>query len=275
VVTASLAFGLVWTVNWAREGQSAGATSGRVAVIITLYGAISTLAYAYVKRQWLQYLRQQALIETRSLVAKAQGLDAATSAAVTLIQEVELVSRGYRMCVNIVTISMYRSLHLTRSSPLPPISRLEDRSQNRRCQRLRRTLHRCLVELITRYEQANAGLLPLAEQLDLEKYYDVYDINELDLQDAKLGYKETELDDNESLRALKIHVARLHTLRKVFLCCLLALEADGGKPDFVRWGIALDEIHAVVQVTAEAEERMRRILGEEEGKALISFEVLT
>jgi len=58
---------------------------------------LATLLYAYVRRQWLQYLRQQTLVEISNLVAKAQGLDTAISAAVTLIQEVELVSRGYRM----------------------------------------------------------------------------------------------------------------------------------------------------------------------------------
>ena len=106
--------------------------------------------------------------------------------------------------------------------------------------------------------------MPLAEQLDLEKYYDVYDISDLDMQEARQGYAETEFEDKESLRVLKILVARLHIIRKVFLCCLLALEADGGKPDFLRWSTAVDEINALASVTGEAEDRLRRILGEEE-----------
>jgi hypothetical protein len=108
--------------------------------------------------------------------------------------------------------------------------------------------------------------MPLAEQLDLEKYYDVYDISDLDIQEARQGYAETEFEDKESLRVLKILVARLHIIRKVFLCCLLALEADGGKPDFLRWSTAVDEINALASVTGEAEERLRRILGEEDCK---------
>jgi hypothetical protein len=108
--------------------------------------------------------------------------------------------------------------------------------------------------------------MPLAEQLDLEKYYDVYDISDLDIQEARQGYAETEFEDKESLRVLKILVARLHIIRKVFLCCLLALEADGGKPDFLRWSTAVDEINALASVTGEAEERLRRILSEEESR---------
>jgi hypothetical protein len=97
VVTAFVAFGLVWTIHWIRRAGSRGSASGRTAVAIAIFAALATLGYAYIRRQWLQYLRQQTLVETSNFVAKAQGLDAAISAAITLIQEVELVSRGYRM----------------------------------------------------------------------------------------------------------------------------------------------------------------------------------
>jgi len=50
----------------------------------------------------------------------------------------------------------------------------------------------------------------------------------------------------------------------MFLCCLLAQDANGGKPDFLRWGTVVDEIHSVSVVTDEAGERLGRILSEEE-----------
>jgi hypothetical protein len=96
-ITATVAFGIVWMLHWVRRAGSRSSASGRAAVAITIFVVLATSVYAYVRRQWLQYLRQQTLVETSSFVAKAQGLDAAISAAVTLIQEVELVSRGYRM----------------------------------------------------------------------------------------------------------------------------------------------------------------------------------
>ena len=99
VTTASLAFCLVWTIHWARGGHSGKTIFGRVAIVLTLVAVFATLAYAYVRRQWLQYLRQQTVAEASTLVGRSQGLDSAISAAVTLIQEVELVSRGYRMWV--------------------------------------------------------------------------------------------------------------------------------------------------------------------------------
>lgn len=102
--------------------------------------------------------------------------------------------------------------------------------------------------------------------MDLDKYYDVYDISDLDYTEAMLGYTEGEFEDEDSVRVLKIFAARFHTIRKIFLCCLLAFDAHGGKPDFHRWGLAVDELHTLCSVTSEAEDKLRRILGEEESK---------
>jgi hypothetical protein len=109
-------------------------------------------------------------------------------------------------------------------------------------------------------------LKPLAELVDLEKYFDVYDISDMDLQEASLGFSEMEFEDLESLRVLKILAARLHIIRKVLFCCLLALDADGGKPDFLRWSTAVDEMQEISSMTGDAEDHLRRILGEEECK---------
>lgn len=106
----------------------------------------------------------------------------------------------------------------------------------------------------------------MTEQMDLEKYYDIYDISDIDFSEAMLGYSETEFEDLESLRVLKILAARFHTMRKVFLCCLLALDAEGGKSDFLRWSAAVGEINGVKELTKESEDRLRRILGEEESE---------
>jgi hypothetical protein len=102
--------------------------------------------------------------------------------------------------------------------------------------------------------------------LDLEKYFDIYDISDTDFSEAMSGYSQTEFDDIGSVLVLKILAARFHTARKIFLCCLMALEADGGKSDFLRWSAAVDEIHGVGFVTNQAEHRLREILTEEESK---------
>lgn len=65
--------------------------------MLTLVAATATLLYAYARRRWLQSLRHQAVQRATLLVSNAQIFDASAFAAASLIQEVELVSRGYRM----------------------------------------------------------------------------------------------------------------------------------------------------------------------------------
>jgi hypothetical protein len=111
--------------------------------------------------------------------------------------------------------------------------------------------------------------------MDLEKYYDIYDISDVDYAEAKLGFSETEFEDLESLRVLKILAARFHTARKIFLCTLLALDASGGKSDFSRWSNALDEITGISGINKEAEGRLRQILREEESELLASLVLIS
>ncbi|KAI9835152.1 MAG: hypothetical protein M1819_002521 [Sarea resinae] len=247
VVTAIGAFSFVWLLHWARGGRQTHWSKGRTSLVVALFGVLASFVYIYARRKWLQYLRQQAVNSASVFVADAQGFESATTTAITLIQEVELVSRGYRI-----------------SAPLPPITRLEEKTQTRRCSRLRKLLRSCLATMIPAYSQACDCLKPLAEAMDLEKYFDIYDISTPDFQEVEIGYKEEEFEDMESLKALKILLLRSQCLRKIFLCCLLALEADGGRPDFARWGAAIDEMGHLSIVTEQSTEKLRRILNEED-----------
>lgn len=58
---------------------------------------MAVILYAYLRRQRLNNLRVQAVESASAITTSAQSFDAAASETFTLIQEVELVSRGYRM----------------------------------------------------------------------------------------------------------------------------------------------------------------------------------
>ena len=98
-VTASLAFASAWLIHWTRGGGNAAAGTGRVVIFLALLLGIVVVSYAYMRRQWLRYLRQQSLAEVSELVTKSQDFDTVLAGALNLVQEVELVSRGYRMLV--------------------------------------------------------------------------------------------------------------------------------------------------------------------------------
>ena len=71
----------------------------RAAIVLVIVGLLAIALYAYARRQWLQYLRRQAIESVSRFAATVQLFEAASSSIFTLIQEVELVSRGYRMYV--------------------------------------------------------------------------------------------------------------------------------------------------------------------------------
>jgi len=80
-LTASFAFALAWLVHWTRGGGSSTAGKGRIAIFLAVVILLAIVSYAYARRQWLQYLRQQSLAEISEFIDRAQ----------------EFVSRGYRM----------------------------------------------------------------------------------------------------------------------------------------------------------------------------------
>ena len=149
---------------------------------------------------------------------------------------------------------------------MPPISRIEDRSQTRRCGRLRKTLRDRFSEMIQNYIKVSTVAKEFAEQCDLDKYYDVYDISDFDISDAMQGFSECDSEEAESLRILKIAAARFHTIRKLFLCALLAFEATGENSDFMRWSTAIDGLRTLNEVTRTCYQKIDQILREEDSE---------
>ncbi|CAN9175762.1 unnamed protein product [Alternaria alternata] len=243
--TGTTAFALAWLVHWSRRQPVF--SKSRTLLVMLVFAAVFTAGYTYMRRQWLQYLRQEAVKGASDLVTNLQAFEASTSSALALIQEVELVSRGYRL-----------------SSPLPPISRIEEKGQARRCQRLRKNLRAAYADIVPILAEQCRNLKQLIQEDDLEKYLDVYEISNPDMQEAALGYSESEFDDAETLKVLRILQYRLSILRRVYLCSLLAMEADGGKPDFARWSTVVDSMLNTARPVGEWSEKFNRVLAEEE-----------
>ncbi len=96
-ITALTAVAVAWVLHWVYEGGYSHLTKKRFFLGLCLVVAVAVAGCAYIRHQWLRYVRESALREITTFVARCQDFDSATSAAVGLVQEVELVSRGYRM----------------------------------------------------------------------------------------------------------------------------------------------------------------------------------
>jgi hypothetical protein len=246
-LTATTSFAIVWLVNWSRAGRVSGFSKGRALIVVSVLVGLAIVLYVWARRKWLQNLRQNAVNAASTLVTNLQAFDASTSAALVLVQEVELISRGYRI-----------------STPLPPISRLDEDSQGRRCARIRRSLKGAFAASIPPFLDACSDLRDLISEDDLDKYLDVYEITYQDIQEAYIGFSTSEFKDGESLKTLRILQARLNILRRVALCALLSMEADGGRPDFTRWKTTVDTMDRLAAVSGDWAERMNKLLDEEQ-----------
>lgn len=122
--------------------------------------------------------------------------------------------------------------------------------------------------MLSPHYQAYQSLRTLALEADLEKYYDIYEISRTDMYEAAefacAGIFDTE--EASSLKALKIGMQKLHNIRKLFLCSLLAVDADGGESDFPRWAAATETMQHLSAETAKMTGAIDDILQEEESK---------
>lgn len=104
--------------------------------------------------------------------------------------------------------------------------------------------------------------------VDLEKYCDIYEISRTDMELAAeiASADKTDMEDADTLKALKYQLQNLHIVRKLFLCSLLALDADGGKSDFARWAAATETMNHILVQSRKMALDIEDVLGEEEGE---------
>lgn len=215
----------------------------------TILFALAFFAYGLCLRQYRRYARNHAIKTTSAMVSNAQSFDSAAHAASGFIQEVELVSRGYRL-----------------SSPLPPVSRLDDEKyQSRRCTRLRHALRSALDSLTKSHVEAYQALQPFANEQNFERYCDMYELSRLDVDEVQDSIKEStsDIDDSEALRVLKVDLHKLFTARKLFLCAILALDVDM-KSNKLDWAMLTGIMETLSNNTAASVLSLDDILREEE-----------
>ncbi|MCJ1455073.1 hypothetical protein MMC28_005427, partial [Mycoblastus sanguinarius] len=94
-LTGATAFALAWLVRWLHSKAAMNHSSSHLCLLLLIGAITSVILYYYFRRQWLHYLRIQAVESASSFIGSAQTFDAVAFAGTTLVQEVELVSRGY------------------------------------------------------------------------------------------------------------------------------------------------------------------------------------
>ena len=97
-VSTTIAFLTAWTLHWARVLYLKPATHWlTLCGILALLVVVIVVIYRYARRKSSQTVRRAAVEALSDLIAQSKALDSVGRSAVGLIQEVEIVSRGYEM----------------------------------------------------------------------------------------------------------------------------------------------------------------------------------
>jgi hypothetical protein len=99
LVTAIIAFLVAWLVHGTKATGGSLLKSTSFWITSATLATVAIILYVFTKRRWLEHLRHQAIDAAANLISNARTFDEATLAALGLIQEVELVSRGYNLSV--------------------------------------------------------------------------------------------------------------------------------------------------------------------------------
>lgn len=97
ILSTIYAFFAIGLLNWTRPYGGIRFIRGRLVAASLVIVVTTILLIVHAKRQWLQKLRKQILQHTANYLLKSHDFDAIASSAFLLVQEVELVSRGYRV----------------------------------------------------------------------------------------------------------------------------------------------------------------------------------
>ncbi|CAO3673458.1 unnamed protein product [Rhizopus stolonifer] len=161
--------------------------------------------YRHKRRHAIRQLYQTVLSKIQSFIEHCDTLDAKVHRVLITVQEIELVSRGYRL-----------------STPLSPISRIEQNSKQRKCVQLRNRLASILRRAFITHEEGIIDLINVIDREYLLSLYEMYNVNSV----ASLSAVEVMEDEPYTLDQLKTLTQIMHLKRRECMVHFLALAAD-------------------------------------------------
>ncbi|CAO3634875.1 unnamed protein product [Cunninghamella echinulata] len=151
-------------------------------ITMTLASGVSLyFIYRHLRRSSIRKLYQRALTQLQEVLEYSQLLDSKVHKALLTIQEIELVSRGYRL-----------------STPLSPISRIEQTSKTKRCSQLRFQLAKLLRRAFIIYEEAIIDMTDSINKQSLSRLFDMYNIHSIASLSALGDYNQQQQDYNNT-----------------------------------------------------------------------------
>jgi hypothetical protein len=149
---------------------------------------------------------------------------------------------------------------------LPPISRVEEQSADRRCLALRRQLARSLQAVQGGYLAAHESLRSLADAGDVNKYHEIYDVSKHDVRDVLSHFRSEAVDEGTSLKTLRYHLRQIFLARQLVLCDLLAVSPQLESDDVENWRTVFQQVSDLVELLHESTAALSTSLTREDEK---------
>uniref|UniRef100_A0A060T7U4 ARAD1D02310p n=1 Tax=Blastobotrys adeninivorans TaxID=409370 RepID=A0A060T7U4_BLAAD len=243
---------LTTLVRWGIRNGRVRPSSGAVIVLVL---CVVLFLYAHSRRRTLRMLRTQAIALCSRFVQANYALDAAVAKATNTILQVEVLSKGYRLGANAPGLDSQSLAKHVRSSVAASIYLAMS------------SLWDALVQLA-----------PLTNQLDLERYLDIYNVRASDVMDGQHHPMDDDsfgLDDSilswgpsligtpeqfygaagssASIHRLKHEYSKLHLLRRSLMCVLLSMPSEGNcaSPELGAWKAVVDNISSFTKLANE------------------------
>ncbi|KTW29258.1 hypothetical protein T552_01213 [Pneumocystis carinii B80] len=186
---------------------------------------VAVFLYIYHFRIYSKYIQKRAIFFMKRFVDTSQHFDITINKTLSLIQEVELISRGYLL-----------------SSPLPPITRIEANSQSRRCKMLRLLLSTLLSQVFLSYNRTFSLLQTFYSKREFDTLQIMYNLpNSQDLDSLPSYFKE---DHSDGLPYLKALFYTIHEKRRQCLVSLLSMSTSSLK-NISSWGCIIDQLKSL------------------------------
>ncbi|KAI9480815.1 MAG: Mysoin-binding motif of peroxisomes-domain-containing protein [Benjaminiella poitrasii] len=187
----------------------------KVPILTCLFSTSTSLFFLYRhrRRTSIRELYLVTLDRLQSFVEHSDQFDTKMHRALIAIQEIELVSRGYRL-----------------SKPLSPVSRIEQQQTDpskKKCIRLRQRLTSILRRAFIVHEEAIIDLMGVVHKKNVATLYDMYNVHSI----ASLSA----VSDDNSLEQLKKLAQIMHLKRRECMVHFLALEVMTEEHDSVRF----------------------------------------
>ncbi|KAK9458822.1 Mysoin-binding motif of peroxisomes-domain-containing protein [Lipomyces oligophaga] len=238
VIVVAVLFG--WTV---KIGDRLPDSKYKLLMVTVLVVMVFLFFYAHNWRRRLRSTRRTALSFVSQFVKCNHAFDKQISRGIGLIQETEFISHGFKFPSSSGSCRQIPS-RSTRESTF------EDQQ---RCSQLRVQILSLLDLSLSLYRRSFDDLSSLCSDADLQKYFDIYDLNSVSLAYLDSEAALTEYDDDASSGAdssddvktshekmnfvfqLKQQFRKLHHTRRKVICCLLAMPSSGDSKDMSRW----------------------------------------